>query len=177
MAKARLGAGVIAGRGFAKVLSKGDLWLTVGSDLTCEANVERRIGQWSIPAQTEVHLGSGDGSQPYNQGYLYFALYDDTATNSVLEEGTVRIGLTNYMETVTQWVYSNRTEALRGDVNDISKKVPLPEVTSYIDASLNRENSKVIVAFTSDSADILVESAIGTALGLDVWAVPITIFQ
>ena len=86
--------------GFPDILNKTQLWAATGSDITVSTSWTR-LGEWTIPAQQRVHLGSGvSGGNPEEIGHLHIDLVDDTATNSAQESGWVRIGYVNASETL-----------------------------------------------------------------------------
>ena len=163
---------------FKKVLSHSDWWDTAlesGSGLIlCKAGVYTVIGRYKVPAQQTFHFGFGSPAYPDNQGYLYVALYDDTATNSVLENGAVRLVQRNATGTVQLVVAEFRTEQLGGDVADRNKQIALPEQVQF---PLVGEDSYLEIHFKADAVDTLVATAIGTAAGKDIWNVPVSVYQ
>jgi len=130
------------------------------------------IGRYQVKPRQRVHFGFGIAGQDANQGYMYLAVYDDTATNSVLEEGKVRLTERSYdnfrIVPVGEW----RTEQLRGDKNDKNKQIALPEQVQF---QWVGEDSYLCIEFLPDATDIITATAIGTAAGEDVWNLPVTI--
>ena len=165
---------------FQRVLSHADWWKTAletaSGSISCPAGKWTRIGEFTIPAQQKIRFGYGSAVQPMNQGYLHIALYDDTATNSELEDGLVRLIQMNANETQLQTVYEGRTENLRGDVNDKNKMIALPERTD-VPENLVGEDCKLAIEFKADSADSLVKTAIGTAAAKDIWNIPVSVYE
>jgi hypothetical protein len=104
---------------------------------------------------------------------MYFALYDDTATNSVLEEGKIRIVGSDSEGVVHEYYGEWRTNELRGDVNDKRKKIALPE---QVGKKFIGEDSYIEIQFKPDAADSICKIAIGTAAGLDIWQLPVTVY-
>lgn len=147
---------------------------TASGVIACKAGKWNRIGEFTVPAQQLYHFGYGDEGHPENQGYIFIGIYDDTATNSVVEEGFVRLVQVNARETVGPTVWEGRTENLRGDTADKRKMIALPEKDEFFWVG---EDSKLVIEFKPDADDTIVKAAIGTALGLDVWNVPVTIKQ
>jgi len=170
---------VTAGRNvFKKVLSHADWWdtaLETGSGLIAvKAGVWATIGRFKIPAQQLYHFGYGSAAFPDNQGYMYMAIYDDTATDSELEEGAVRLVQRNAVGTVSLVVAEFRTEQLRGDAADRNKQMALPEQTQF---PLVGEDSYLELQFNPDADDSIVAAAIGAAAGKDIWNIPVTVYQ
>jgi len=145
---------------------------TSNHEITCTAGQFVVIGRYQVKPRQRIHFGFGIAGQDANQGYMYLALYDDTATNSVLEEGKVRLTLRSYdnfrIVPVGEW----RTEQLRGDKNDKAKQIALPEQVQFPWVG---EDSYLAIEFCSDATDDLIITAIGTAAGEDVWNLPVTI--
>ena len=169
----------VSGRNvFKKVLSHGDWWdtgLETGSGvIALKAGVWQTIGRFTIPAQQIYRFGYGSAAFPDNQGYMHFAAYDDTATNSVVEEGAVRLVQRNAQGTVQLVVAEFRTEELRGSLYDRQQMKALPEQTQM---PLVGEDSVLEIQFKPDAADSIVNVAIGTAAGLDKWNIPVTVYQ
>jgi len=157
---------------FKKVLAHGD-WIPAANVL-CPADVWTVIGSYTVPAQQAYRFGYGSAAYPANQGNIYIALYDDTATNSVLEEGMVRLVQRNAQGTIALVVAEFRTEQLRGSINDKNLMIALPEQTQF---PLVGEDSVLELQFRADAADTVVILAIGTADGDDVWNIPVTVYQ
>jgi len=174
-------ASPVAGRNvYKKVLSHGDWWDsaletdTSNHYIAVKAGVYTTIGRFKVPAQQLYRFGFGSAAFPDNQGYLYIAVYDDTATNSVLEEGSIRLVQRNAVGTISLVVAEFRTEQLRGDTADRTKQIALPEQTQF---PLVGEDSYLELQFNPDADDSIVKTAIGTAAGKDIWNVPVTIYQ
>ena len=163
---------------FKKVLSHADWWDTAlessSGVILCKAGVYTVIGRFKVSAQQTYHFGFGSPAYPDNQGYLYIALYDDTATNSVKENGSVRLVQRNATGTVQLVVAEFRTEQLAGDVADRNKQISLPEQVQF---PLVGEDSYLEIHFKADAIDSLISVAIGTAAGLDIWNVPVSCYQ
>lgn len=163
---------------FKKVLSHADWWdtdLESGSGvIACKAGVFTVIGRYKVPPQQTYHFGFGSPAYPDNQGYIYLALYDDTATNSVQEHGAVRFVQRNAQGTVSLVIAEFRTEQLCGDTADRKKQIALPEQGQF---PLVGEDSYLEIHFKADAADIIVDAAIGTALGADIWNIPVSCYQ
>lgn len=163
-------------RGFPRTLNKATLWADTGNDIVCPASKWVRVGEYTIPAQQEIRVGYGvSGGNPEEMGHVYFDIYDDTATNSVVERGYLRLGQTNANETISRVLWEGRSEELDSSTTR-SEQIPMPEFTD-LDPLLTREDSKIFVDFKSDSADTVVETAIGTASTKNVWQLPITVYQ
>jgi len=157
---------------FKKILAHGD-WIPA-ADVLCPADVWTVIGSFTVPAQQAYRFGYGSPAFPDNQGYIYVALYDDTATNSVLEDGALRLVQRNAQGTISLVVAEFRTEQLRGSTTDRQQMIALPEQTQF---PLVGEDSVLELQFRADAADTVVILAIGTAAGLDIWNVPVTVYQ
>jgi len=160
------------GNVFKKILAHGD-WV-LAADVLCTADVWTVIGRYTVPAQQAYRFGFGSAAYPDNQGYIYIALYDDTATNSVLEDGSLRLVQRNAQGTIQLVVAEFRTEQLRGSTTNRQQMVALPEQTQF---PLVGEDSVLELQFRADATDTVVIAAIGTALGLDIWNVPVTVYQ
>ena len=168
----------IAANVFKKILAHGDWWdssLEDGANyILCKAGVWAVIGRYKVPAQQAYRFGFGSAAFPDNQGYLFVAIYDDTATNSAKEEGALRLVQRNAQGTLHLVVAEFRTEQLSGDVSDRSKQIALPEQTQF---PLVGEDSYLELQVKLDAADGIVKTAIGTAAGLDIWNIPVTVYQ
>lgn len=162
---------------FTKTLDHADLWdsalETAANYITCTAAIWTVVGRYKVKAQQLVRVGYGSPAFPDNQGYMYFALYDDTATNSVLEEGKIRIVQRDSEGVITRTIGEWRTNELRGDVNDRAKKIALPEQVNFPYVG---EDSFIELQFKADASDNVVATAIGTAAALDVWQLPVTVY-
>lgn len=169
--------------GFPRTLNKAQLWAVTGSDITVSTSWIR-IGEYTIPAQQRIHVGYGvSGGNPEEIGHMHFDLVDDTATNSAAEAGYVRLGYTNASETMTCIVFEGRTEELSDTSSTVgisrSDELLLPETSPEVKGFpdvLAGEDSKLIVDFKSDAADIIAETGIGTG-AINVWRLPITVYQ
>ena len=165
----------IIGR-YQRTLSHADWWdsalETAANYITCSAGVWTIIGRYQVKPRQRVHFGYGIAGQDMNQGYMYLALYDDTATNSVIEEGKIRLELRSYDNFSVYPVGEWRAAQLRGDVNDRNKKIALPEQVQFPWVG---EDSYLALSFCADAADSIVKTAIGTAALLDIWDIPVTI--
>lgn len=176
---AGLGGGV-GGGGYPRALSKGIL---MTANVTTPVTYVR-VGSYTIPAQQVIHLGSGraghQGANYEEIGKLQLHMHDDTATNSVEEAGYFKVGQTNANETLFKYYYEDRSENLGGGAATANLarnlQVPMAEVMNA-PAVITREDSKVVVDFKGDAADISVAAAIGTAATFDNWNVPITVYQ
>jgi len=168
-----------AGRNvFKKILAHGDWWdtdlETSSGVILLRAGIWQTIGRYTVPAQQMLRFGYGSALYPDNQGHLHIAVYDDTATNSVVEEGSIRLVQRNAQGTVLLVIAEFRTENLRGSTTDRQMMVPLPEQTQF---PVVGEDSVLEIQFKPDAADSIVSAAIGTAAGLDIWNVPVTVYQ
>ena len=163
---------------FKKVLSHGDWWDTelesAAGVIALKAGVYQAIGRFTVPAQQLYHFGFGSAVYPDNQGYMHMAIYDDTATNSVIEEGSVRLVQRNAPGTIQLVVAEYRTEQLRGSTSNRQQMMALPEQAQF---DLVGEDSIMEIQFKPDAADSIVSPAIGTAAGLDIWNIPVTCYQ
>ena len=160
---------------FTETLDHVDLWDTALESasglISCTAGVWTVIGRYKIPAQLLVRVGFGTPAFPDNQGYVYFALYDDTTTNSVLEEGKLRIVQRDSENVIAFPVKEWHTRQLRGDVNDKRKMIAIPEQVQF---PFVGRDSYIEVQFKAEATDILIKTAVGTAAGLDIWMLPVT---
>jgi len=165
---------------FKKILSHADWWDssletdTTNHYIAVKAGVWATIGRFQVPAQQAYHFGFGSAAFPDNQGYLYMAIYDDTVTDSVVENGAVRLVQKNANGTVILTVAEFRTEQLRGSVSDRSQQIALPEQTQF---PFVGEDSYLELQFKADASDNIVATAIGTAAGADIWNIPVTVQQ
>jgi len=170
-------SGIKAKAVYTRTLDHADLWDTAlessANVILCTAGVWTVIGRYQVPAQQLIRIGFGSAQFPDNQGYVYFALYDDTATNSVLEEGKLRIVQRDYDNVVSYPVKEWHTREIRGDVNDKRKKVALPE---QVHMPFVGRDSYIEIQFKAAATDSLIDVAVGTAAGLDVWQLPVTIY-
>lgn len=161
---------------FKKVLSGGDWNLAAG--VLCPAGVWTVIGSYTVPAQQAYRFGFGSAAFPDNQGYLYIVVYDDTATDSVEEEGSIRLVQRNAQGTIQLVVAEFRTEQLKGSVNNRQLMVALPEQAQF---PLVGEDSVLEVQFKADNADTtcLWGAAVtsGTFPTPDACNVPVTVYQ
>ena len=160
------GKSMTAGRNvFKKVLSHGEWWdtdlETAAGVIAVKAGVWATIGRFKVPAQQLYAFGFGSAAFPDNQGYAYMAVYDDTATNSVLEEGAIRLVQRNAQGTMSLVVAEFRSEQLRGDVADRAKQMALPEQTQF---DLVGEDSFLELQFKSDADDSVASPAIGVGV-------------
>lgn len=162
---------------YAKVLSHSDWWdttlETASGKISCTLAVWTCIGRYKVLPRLRSHFGFGSAQTPDNQGYLYVALYDDTATNSAaITAGKLRLvqlSADGWTKTpVGEWDLGD----LKGDANDRNKRVPLPEQVQFPwvaqDSYLEIEVNLVVT-------QAVVKTAIGTAAGLDIWKVPTTV--
>jgi hypothetical protein len=170
-------------KGFPDTLNKTDLWANGTSNITVAAGKWIRIGEYEIPTQQRVHVGFGvSGGNPEEMGHLHFDIVDDTATNSVPEAGTVRIGYTDANERLTAVMYQARTDELSDTsttvgiarANELLMAEMPPGVKGYPDA-LALEKNKLFVDFKSDADDIIVYTGIGTG-AVNKWKLPITVY-
>lgn len=170
-------------KGFPDTLNKSQLWANPGSDITLTADKWVRIGEYTIPTQQTVYLGFGvSGGNPEEIGHLHFDLVDDTATNSAVEKGYIRIGYTDANERLTAVMFQARTEDLSDSSTSVgisrSDELLLPEmppsVKGYPD-SLATEDNKLFVDMKSDADDVLVETGIGTG-AINTWKLPVTTY-
>jgi len=163
---------------FKKVLSHTDWWDTdlesESNLIDCKAGVFTVIGRFKCPPQQTYHFGFGSPAYPDNQGYIYLAIYDDTATNSAQEHGAVRLVQKNAQGTVSLVVAEFRTEQLCGDTADRKKQIALPEQVQF---PLVGEDSYLEIHFKPDAADKIIDIAVGTAAGKDVWNIPVSCYQ
>jgi len=161
---------------FTKTLDHIDLWDTdlesESHKIACTAGVWTVIGRYQVKAQQLVRVGYGSPAFPDNQGYVYFALYDDTVTDSVLMEGTFRIVQRDYDNVVAIPVKDWHTRELRGTINDRRTMRPLPEQVQF---PFVGRDSFIEVQFKAAVTGNLFDVAIGTAAGLDIWMLPVTI--
>lgn len=173
-----------ASRGFTRTLNKATLWATTGSDITLSASSWVRIGQYPVPAQQRIHIGSGvSGGNPEEMGHLHFDLVDDTATNSAAEKGEIRFGYTNANETLTAVIFQERSELLSdpSTTTTLTRATELlwpetpPSSLGYPDV-LAQEDSLLFIDMKADAADVLVETGIGTG-AINVWRLPVTVYQ
>ena len=171
--KAATGATII-GR-YQRSLAHADWWDTLletaAGLIACTAGQWTIIGRYQVKPRQRVHFGYGIAGQDMNQGYMYVAIYDDTATNSVLEEGKLRLTLRSYdnfrIVPVGEW----RTEQLRGSISNKPQQIALPEQVQFPWVG---EDSYLCLEFLPDATDIITKTAIGTAAGADVWTIPAT---
>ncbi len=162
---------------FQKELRHKDWWDatletdTSGHEITCTTGHWTKIGRNQVSPRRRSRFGYGNPNQPDNQGYLYIAIYDDTATNSVLEEGAIRLVHLGYDDYPRFLIGEWPTTSLRGSATLRTQKVALPE-TSY---PWVYEDSYLVIEFNPDATDDVIAIAIGTAAGLDLWNIPATI--
>jgi len=180
LGKQLAGVGRTGEQGFPRTLNKTQLWKTKDSDITCAAGVYTRIGEYTIPPQQVIHLGQGVSHQnPEEMGHLQFDILDDTATNSVEEKGYLKIGMMNSAENLQFVAIEERSELLH-NITTRGSQLLLPERVDFIPSQFRElvtgENSKIFIDFKADSADVVVETGIGTG-ALNTWQLPITVYQ
>jgi len=165
---------------FQRVLSINDLWQsrleTAAGQILCPARAWTRIGEFVIPPQQEVLFGVGNPVEWQNQGYLHVAIWDNTATNSVVVEGVVRLRQMNANETMIIVIYEGRTEVLRGDVNDKMRMIALP-AQNQTPPNLTVEDCKMTLDLMPDTVRTIVRTPIGTAGGRGIWNLPVSVFE
>lgn len=161
---------------FQKVLSHDDWWdsalETSSALILATAGLWVPIGRYKVQPRQRAHFGYGSAALPENQGYMYMALYDDTATNSVLEDGKIRLVQVSADQLRKIVAGEWDTSDLRGDANDKNKRVALPEQSQFPYVG---EDSYLYLEFCARATDSLTKTAIGTAAGLDIWKIPITL--
>ncbi|MBI2101665.1 hypothetical protein HYT53_03555 [Candidatus Woesearchaeota archaeon] len=170
--------------GFPRTLNKAAIWANGTSDITLTAAKWVRVGQYTIPAQQMINLGYGvTGGNPEEIGHLHFDLVDDTATNSAVEPGYVRVGYTNANETMTVIMLEERSEDLSDTSSTVgiarSNELLLPESAPMLKGGpimLSQEDSRLIADFKSDATDVLVYTGIGTG-AINKWKLPVTVYQ
>ena len=171
--------------GYPRTLNKAGLWAVTGSDITLTANSWVRVGEQTIPPQQVWHLGQGiSGGNPEEIGHVHFDVVDDTATNSAVEKGFVRLGMSNNGENLQYYAMEERSEDLSSTSTTVklskSDEILMPERTDFIPEQfkdiITGENSKIIVDFKADATDVIVEAGIGTG-AINIWKVPITVYQ
>lgn len=162
---------------FKKVLSGGDWNLAAG--VLCPAGVWTVIGSYTVPAQQAYRFGFGSAAFPDNQGYMYIAVYDDTAATSLELEGSIRLVQRNAQGTITLVVAEFRSEQLKGSVNNRQLMIALPEQAQF---PLVGEDSVLEIQFLGDIADttVLWGAAVAAAPPVDppdACNVPVTVYQ
>lgn len=171
----KAGGAQVIGR-YQRTFSHADWWdsalETAANYITCTAAQWVVIGRYQVKPRQRCHFGFGIAGQDANQGYMYLALYDDTATNSVLEEGKVRLTLRSYDYFQIIPVAEFRTEELRGSSTLKTQMKALPEQVQFPWVG---EDSYLCIEFASDATDGIAKTAIGTAAGLDIWNIPVTV--
>lgn len=145
---------------------------TANHEITCTAGQWVVIGRYQVKPRQRAHFGYGIAGQDANQGYMYLAIYDDTATNSVLEEGKIRLTLRSYDNFQIIPVAEFRTEELRGSTTLKTQMKALPEQVQFPWVG---EDSYLCIEFCADATDDVIATAIGTAAGADVWNIPVTV--
>jgi len=169
---------------FKKTLTKSELWdvalETSSGEIACTTTKWTPVARYQIPAQEVYRVGYGSAADPDNQGFMCFQYFDDTATNSKVEHGLVRIVMRNRAGTKTIVVAEFRTDEF-GSLSDRKLKMPLPEQTQLPAVG---EDSYVEVQFKPDADDAIVKEAIGTPTGSPKFApettlmvVPVTVYQ
>ena len=170
-------------RGYTRTLNKALLWADTGSDISLTGGKWGRIGEYSIPAQNRVHLGFGvSGGNPEEMGRIHMDILDDTATNSVEEKGYIKIGYTDYNESIICVIWEGRSEELSDSSTTVgisrSDEVLLPETSPEMKGHnpvLAGEDSKLFIDMKLDATDIIVETGIGTG-AINTWKLPITVY-
>lgn len=162
---------------FSRVLDHSDLWdstlETAANYITCTAAIWTVVGRYQVKAQQQVRFGFGSAAYPANQGRAYIALYDDTATNSVLEEGKLRLAQRDYDDVVALKVKEWTTQELRLGETDPRQRQPIPEQVAFPKVG---EDSYLELVFKATASDSVVATAIGTAAGKDIWNLPATFY-
>jgi len=110
---------------FSKTYTKEDFNV---EDLAPSSTDWRELGEHEVTAQQTVRYGYGNAEHPDNQGFLYIKLEDDGGNEL---EGKIRLAQINALETKKIVVYEERTEVLKGSLNDKSKKIAFPEQAQF----------------------------------------------
>ena len=165
---------------FQRILSHSDWWRTeletVATTITCPARKWTRIGEFTIPPQQKIYFGYGNPNDWMNQGFIHLAIFDTTTPNSRVCDGVVRLRQMDANETMIITVYEGRTEVLRGDPNDKMKMIPLP-IQDHVPDAITYEDCKLVIDFEADTAVDVARTAVGTAAGLDIWNIPVSVFH
>lgn len=165
---------------FQRIISHSDWWTTKLETglgvVACPSGKWSRIGEFTIPPQQKIYFGYGNAEDWMNQGFIHLAIFDDTATNSRPVNGVVRFRQMDANETCIITVYEGRTEALRGDPNDKMKMIPLP-LQEHVPDSITYEDCVLVIDLMSDTDINVVGTAIGTAAGLDIWNIPVSVYH
>jgi len=181
------GVGTLSGpatSAFKKTLTKSELWdtalETASGKIQCSTTKWTPVGRYQVPAQEVYRAGYGSAADPDNQGFMCFQYFDDTATNSDVEHGLVRIVIRNRAGTKTIVVAEFRTDEF-GSLSDRKLKMPLPEQTQLPAVG---EDSYIEVQFMPDAAATIVKNAIGTPTGAPkfvpettLMVLPVTVYQ
>ena len=162
---------------FMRVMDHDDLWdaalETAANYITCTLGIWTVIGRYNVKAQQQVRFGFGTAALPANQGRAYLALYDDTVTDSVLEEGKVRLAQRDSEDTISLKVKEWTTQELRFGATDPRMRQPIPEQLNFEKVG---EDSFLEILFKPAATDGIAKVAIGTAAGLDIWNIPCTFY-
>lgn len=121
------------------------------ADLTIAADTWADLGGskagYTVPAQQLIALGYGAPvNAGHNQGYLYVDL--KSVTGAAQADGLLRISVADANQYTRTPIWEGRTEELRGDQNDINKRVAFPLNLTR----LAGEDDLIIVSFRPDSA-------------------------
>lgn len=157
-----LGRFGVGGKGFPKTLTKEDFGLT--ADVSVKAGVWNKLGEFRIPPQQAYKWGYGTPNLPYNQGYMYILLQDNSATPAEVK-GKIRLVVSDANELSKTVVFEEREEVLHAASADITKQKALPE-----QGPTAKEDDKLIIEFMPD-ADATV-SATNSDIRLPVTVYP-----
>lgn len=163
---------------FRKVLSHTSWWdSTLETDtstheITCTSGQWTKIGRYQVKARQRAAFGIGNANQPDNQGYIHLAIYDDTPTDSVVEEGDVRFVILGYDDMPRYVIAEHPTLELRGSTTSRKDMKPLPVQLQH---GWVMQDGYLVIEFNPYATDDVIATAIGTADGLDIWNIPATL--
>jgi len=151
--------------GFKRVLTNTDFGMG-GSDITITGSQYNKVGEFTVPAQQIISVGSNDptggGSIAGTAGYVRFDRPTGTQTH-----GLLRVAVTNANETNTVIVVEEQSRRWSADQTDRTKAVLLPE--SMVKA---REDSRIQLLWKPATAGENIVNGSSTLVLL-----PVTVYQ
>jgi hypothetical protein len=157
------GGSNVQGKGFQQILTYADFQQS--ADVTLSTTEFKRIGQYTVGAQTLVRWGYGVPNTE-NQGRMYMTFYSGGGAI----HGLVRLKQTNAQETINLTVFEISSRVLNGSATDKTQQIPLPEQTGFPYVG---QDSKFIVEMKGEAAHVFDYDDTTNI----IWLLPITRIQ
>lgn len=163
----------MAKRGYPQVLNEGD-FTTTDHQLLTSTTAWTDIAVYQCPAQQEIAVGSGSPGHPDNQGHFYAFIRTGEGT-PVEITGKLRIVITDYNETKMVVVKEFDEVLTHGDLNDITKQLPLPEFAYKVgeDSYIKLQIKPTAVHVTADAGNDNLGWADATE---SIFKLPVTVY-